>query len=146
MSSVIVHPDFGGGAHEPFDGEEAEVRCGGCMQKRVGNQSCRMIHARRSKVQRRGSLQLGGRGNAVEPTWRRAMQVHVQSHGGGAIIRDVGDEAVQRDYQRGRRGRRSRGGKDVGSRRGAGLGHQRGGCVTARRHDSSRGVMFTPGR
>jgi hypothetical protein len=66
--------------------------------------------------------------------------------GGGAIIRDVGDEAVQRDYQRGRRGRRSRGGKDVGSRRGAGLGHQRGGCVTARRHDSSRGVMFTPGR
>jgi hypothetical protein len=83
MSSVIVHPDFGGGAHEPFDGEEAEVRCGGCMQKRVGNQSCRMIHARRSKVQRRGSLQLGGRGNAVEPTWRRAMQVHVQSHGGG---------------------------------------------------------------
>jgi hypothetical protein len=77
------------------------------------------------------------------------MEAHDAGAGAGvgaAIIRNVGYEAVQRDHRRGRRGRRSRGGENAGSWRGAGLGHQRGGGATVRRRDIGRGVMLTPGR
>jgi hypothetical protein len=80
--------------HEAFDDEEAEVWCGGAMQKQVENRSCRMIHAQHSIVQQRRSLRLGGRGDVVEQTRRSKMQVGV-----GAAIWDVGDEAVQRNHR-----------------------------------------------